>query len=420
MPSPTPRPRGAPRARGAGLPRRGRPAADRGRGARRSRRRAGLHHGHDDAHPAAGQGRAHPRAVRAAPTSTPSRGTRRSVEASLAAHRMRRVLDAGGDRAGVLARFVADLSPEDEQLLGRAARPPTPTTGPGPDMDVVMCVPAVVSAGLWLRRRRLARRLPPATAVRLLTLAALLTALSTGFVLAVAAFLVLARLPVVAVARPLVAPPRWRRLDPVPAAGRRRGRRRRPGPARRGGAADRRAPVATWPSPPRTCRRLGPDAGGLVVVDDARPEAYAAARVAAGGWSCRPRCCAPCRPTSGARCWPTRRRTCAHHHHLYVAARRARPPRPTRCCARWRPRVRVGVERWADEVAAAEVGTGAWWPGRWPAPASPAPRPRAGRSASLSRRSGAVDSAVAERTRALLGAATAPRACGGWRPPWSR
>ena len=39
------------------------------------------------------------------------------VEASLAAHRMRRVLDEGGDRAGVLARFVADLSPEDEQLL---------------------------------------------------------------------------------------------------------------------------------------------------------------------------------------------------------------------------------------------------------------------------------------------------------------
>jgi predicted transcriptional regulator len=39
------------------------------------------------------------------------------VEASLAAHRMRRVLDEGGDRAGVLARFVADLSREDEQLL---------------------------------------------------------------------------------------------------------------------------------------------------------------------------------------------------------------------------------------------------------------------------------------------------------------
>jgi len=44
-------------------------------------------------------------------------GDPHQVEASLAAHRMRRVLDAGGDRAGVLARFVADLSPEDEQLL---------------------------------------------------------------------------------------------------------------------------------------------------------------------------------------------------------------------------------------------------------------------------------------------------------------
>jgi|SRR5674476_533056 len=44
-------------------------------------------------------------------------GDPRSVEASLAAHRMRRVLDSRQDRAGVLARFVADLSPEDEQVL---------------------------------------------------------------------------------------------------------------------------------------------------------------------------------------------------------------------------------------------------------------------------------------------------------------
>ena len=33
------------------------------------------------------------------------------------AQRMRRLLDAGDDRAGVLARFVADLRPEDERLL---------------------------------------------------------------------------------------------------------------------------------------------------------------------------------------------------------------------------------------------------------------------------------------------------------------
>ena len=39
------------------------------------------------------------------------------VEASLAAHQMRRVLDSGGNRAGVLARFVADLTAADEQLL---------------------------------------------------------------------------------------------------------------------------------------------------------------------------------------------------------------------------------------------------------------------------------------------------------------
>ena len=39
------------------------------------------------------------------------------VEEALAAHRMRRVLDSRGDRAGVLARFVAELSAEDEQTL---------------------------------------------------------------------------------------------------------------------------------------------------------------------------------------------------------------------------------------------------------------------------------------------------------------
>jgi len=44
-------------------------------------------------------------------------GDQADVGASVTAHRMRRLLDAGEDRAGVLARFVANLSPEDEQLL---------------------------------------------------------------------------------------------------------------------------------------------------------------------------------------------------------------------------------------------------------------------------------------------------------------
>ena len=40
-----------------------------------------------------------------------------AVGASVTARRMARLLDTGHDRAGVLARFVADLSPEDERLL---------------------------------------------------------------------------------------------------------------------------------------------------------------------------------------------------------------------------------------------------------------------------------------------------------------
>ncbi len=38
-------------------------------------------------------------------------------ETSLAARRMRKVLDAGRDRDSVLARFVSDLSDHDEQVL---------------------------------------------------------------------------------------------------------------------------------------------------------------------------------------------------------------------------------------------------------------------------------------------------------------
>src|ERR671932_2476362 len=38
-------------------------------------------------------------------------------EAAVTARRMSRLLDSGEDRAGVLARFVADLTPEDERLL---------------------------------------------------------------------------------------------------------------------------------------------------------------------------------------------------------------------------------------------------------------------------------------------------------------
>lgn len=40
-----------------------------------------------------------------------------AIGASVTARRMSRLLDSGQDRADVLARFVADLGPEDERLL---------------------------------------------------------------------------------------------------------------------------------------------------------------------------------------------------------------------------------------------------------------------------------------------------------------
>ena len=40
-----------------------------------------------------------------------------AVNDAVAARRMRRLLSDGSDRAGVLARFVAELDPEDERLL---------------------------------------------------------------------------------------------------------------------------------------------------------------------------------------------------------------------------------------------------------------------------------------------------------------
>lgn len=67
------------------------------------------------------------------------RGGPADAQASMTARRMVALLQGGGDRAGVLSRFVADLSPEDEQLLsdlladnGPAAPGPGGESGPGP------------------------------------------------------------------------------------------------------------------------------------------------------------------------------------------------------------------------------------------------------------------------------------------------
>ena len=41
------------------------------------------------------------------------------VPASVSAARMRRILESGDDRASILARFLSDLDPDDEQILLR-------------------------------------------------------------------------------------------------------------------------------------------------------------------------------------------------------------------------------------------------------------------------------------------------------------
>jgi predicted transcriptional regulator len=56
------------------------------------------------------------------------------AEASMTAHRMLQLLQGGHDRAGVLTRFVADLSPEDEELLSALlAEEPRPGDKPAAD-----------------------------------------------------------------------------------------------------------------------------------------------------------------------------------------------------------------------------------------------------------------------------------------------
>jgi Zn-dependent protease with chaperone function len=136
----------------------------------------------------------------------------------------------------------------------------------------LLLVPVLVSVALGLLAGPLERRLPPATAARLLTASALVTALATGFVLGVAGFVALGQVPVVA------AVGQWSRAvlqhtHTPPLLG-----------AVAGvlvlallGRAVHHAVVAVrhlWAAE-AACRRLGPGVDGLVVTDDSVPDAYA-------------------------------------------------------------------------------------------------------------------------------------------------
>jgi Zn-dependent protease with chaperone function len=264
-------------------------------------------------------------------------------------------------------------------------------------MIVAMALPLVISVLLGASASRVGRWLPPGTAVRLLTAAMLVTALATGFVLAVAGLLVLAQIPLAAAlghysARVLGSgmpvPVAAGGLAAVTVCGLLAAALRR---AALGGRDLVLAAVA--------CRRLGPAVGGLVVVDDEEPDAYTlpglGGRVVVS--------------TAMLRALPAdeRRVLLAHEaahltrrHHLWVqAAELAAAANPLlRPAAR---AVRAAVERDADEVAATEVDD-RLLTARALARAGLA-RTAARRGATLAAALAGADSAVADRARALLG-----------------
>lgn len=216
----------------------------------------------------------------------------------------------------------------------------------------VMLAPSVVSLVLAATGNRLARALPPPTAVRLLTLAGLVTALATGFVLAVIGFVAFAQLPAVAALGAWSARVVADR-QPVPLGV---------------GAACALACTALMAMAMRrfvsagrdltlaeaACRRLGPGTDGLVVLSDEAPDAYVlpglTGRIVVSTGMLR------------AMPGPERRVLLAHEaahlrhrHYLYVqVAELSAAANPL-----LRPLAQAvgsAVERWADEAAAAAVG----------------------------------------------------------------
>jgi Zn-dependent protease with chaperone function len=265
-----------------------------------------------------------------------------------------------------------------------------------------LLVPIVASAIMWVAGARLGRRLPPATAVRLLTISMLVTSIATGFVLTVAAFTELAELPLVgAVGRWSVAVIRSGDAIP-PSAG-----------AAAGvtvvmllAAAIHRALTSARDllRSALVCRQLGPAVGGLVVVADDTPDAYAlpgfSGRIVVSTAMLQ---ALPANERAVLLAHEAAHLTHRHHAYLLVAELAAAANPLLRPSAQV---VRQAVERWADEVAAAEVGDRTL-AARALARAGVARTPvhRQGHTIALS----AGDTLVADRARALLAGPPAPR-----------
>lgn len=219
-------------------------------------------------------------------------------------------------------------------------------------MDLLAVVPVLAavllrSAGPWL-----GRTLPPRAATRLLTAASLVVALSCGFVLAVLAFDALAQLPVLARAGGWSIEQVHRTVRLPPAAG---------WPvaafvlALLVAALLRLATVGQHLAAAQTaCRAMGPGASDLVVLDDARPQAYTLP-----GWRGR----IIVSTAMLAALPPSEQRVLLAHEHSHLRQRHHLYIQLTELAAAGNPVLRPltgtvtrAVERWADEDAADQVG----------------------------------------------------------------
>jgi Zn-dependent protease with chaperone function len=265
-------------------------------------------------------------------------------------------------------------------------------------------IPLLAAACLAQAARPAARRLPPSTAVPLLAGAAVVVSATTGFVLAVVAFTTAGTDAEVAEmghwSAPVVA-----RLDEIP----------RPLGAVAGGvlllllaSTMRRGArgVRTLWAADAECRRLGAGVDGLIIVDDERADAYALpglrGRVVVS------------RGMLAALSPPERRVLLAHErshidhrHALFVELTEV----AVAACPVLAPvarAVRDGVERWADEDAAAAVGD-RLLAARSLARAAMAASPLPGRYVEGAPLLGMTDGTVAARARALVAPAPRPR-----------
>ena len=218
-------------------------------------------------------------------------------------------------------------------------------------MHVAVYLPLLTAAVLGLSARWLAWQLPPATATKLITVGAVVTSLAFSFALGVLAFLLVARIP------PAAHLGRWSvhvlQENPVPPLA--------------SAAAVVMVVGALWSyaltmwrqvraalSARAYCARLGGEPGRLVVLDAEHPDAYA---LSAGRGRIVITRSLLKRLDAGER-----RALLAHerahltgHHHRYrlavvLAASICPMLRPAR------EAVTYSTERWADEVAAAELG----------------------------------------------------------------